>query len=255
MEASFSDSLGDRSVVGLKAIERHSRDDRAREYDKWLQEMRGDYSCAAELHAVARALRINACSHVLDAGCGTGRLTMFLAPRAGRIVAIDFSPHSVEVLRGRLADAGMTNVQTLVGDLNQLSVADDSLDAVASLGVLHHIPTHELRCDVLTRLRSALKPDGRLVVVVYRWGGMIGADEPKEGVHSSGIYYRSFERSDLRALLLEAGFRQVRVRGLISLPMRIRKHLPVAAAILEPLLVAAPWSPYVSDFLIATGVK
>ncbi len=239
----------------LKAVERRSRDERAEHYDRWLCEARGDYSCEAELRAVARALRINDRSHVLDAGCGTGRVTMFLAPRAGRIIAVDFSGRSVDVLRQRLAESGLDNVQTMVGDLNQLSVAEDSLDAIASVGVLHHIPTHELRCDAVRRLRIALRPGGRLAVVVYRWGGMIDASEPKEGRHSSGIYYHSFASSDLRTLVMEAGFRRVRIRGLVSFPVRVRRYLPVAAALLEPLLMAAPWSAYVSDFLIATAVK
>jgi SAM-dependent methyltransferase len=251
--ASRLDAVEDPSAVKEREIQ--ARNLRAGEYDDWLYGMRGRYSCEAELRAVTHTLHINRRSRVLDAGCGTGRLTAFLAPRAGQVTAVDFSAASVNVLRQRLADCGLTNVQTMVSDLNRLSVAEGSLDAVASVGVLHHIPTHELRLDALQRLRRALKPGGRLAVVVYRWGGMIGADEPKEGFHSSGIYYHSFERRDLRELVRGAGFRRVRVRGLISWPARLRRHLPPAAALFEPILMAAPWSAYISDFLIASAVR
>ncbi len=240
----------------MKAVEIQSRDDRAPEYDDWVCRMRGSYSCEAELRAVMRALRITSRSRVLDAGCGTGRLTMLLAARAESVSAVDFSPRSVDVLRRRLAEERLSNVQTMVGDLNHVSLVAESFDAVASVGVMHHIPTHELRCDALARLRAALKIGGRLVVVVYRWGGMIDSrKERKEGVHGSGVYYHAFSPTDLRELLREAGFRGIRVRGLISCPGRIRRHLPAAASVLEPFLMVVPWSALVSDFLIASAIK
>ncbi|MDH5244598.1 MAG: class I SAM-dependent methyltransferase, partial [Chloroflexota bacterium] len=71
---------------------------------------------------------------VLDAGCGSGRVTELLAERLerGRVVALDGSPAMVEAARRRLARFG-DRVTFLVADLGApLPIESGSLDAVLS---------------------------------------------------------------------------------------------------------------------------
>jgi trans-aconitate 2-methyltransferase len=99
---------------------------------------------------------------VLDAGCGTGRITERLAERlpGGRVVALDGSPAMVEGARARLARFG-DRVTYLVADLGApLPIPDASVDAVLSTATFHWVRDH----DALFRhLAAVLRPGGRLV--------------------------------------------------------------------------------------------
>jgi trans-aconitate 2-methyltransferase len=94
---------------------------------------------------------------VLDAGCGTGKVTQLLLERLPRgwVVAIDAAPSMVEAARRRL-DGRAT---VLHGDLAELEL-DEPVDAVFSNAVFHWIPDHE---RLFARLHAALKPGGRLI--------------------------------------------------------------------------------------------
>jgi trans-aconitate 2-methyltransferase len=99
---------------------------------------------------------------VLDAGCGSGRVTEELCERlpAGRVIALDASPAMLETARERLARFG-ERVSFVVADLGApLPVAAGSVDAVLSTAALHWVRDH----DVLFRhLAAVLRPGGRLV--------------------------------------------------------------------------------------------
>jgi trans-aconitate 2-methyltransferase len=94
---------------------------------------------------------------VLDAGCGSGRVTKLLQERLPRgvVVGVDASPSMVESARGVL-DPERTEL--FVSDLTELTV-DEPVDAVFSCAVFHWIPDHE---TLFQRLFAALKPGGRL---------------------------------------------------------------------------------------------
>ena len=95
---------------------------------------------------------------VLDAGCGSGRVTAMLLERLprGRIVAVDGSPSMVAAAREALpAD----RVETMVCDLVDLELIEP-VDAVFSNAVFHWISDHD---RLFARLHAALRPGGQLV--------------------------------------------------------------------------------------------
>ena len=94
---------------------------------------------------------------VVDAGCGSGRVTAELIERLpdGRVIAVDGSAAMVEKAKERLGD----RADYLVSDLVELELAEPA-DLVFSTATLHWIPDHDALFD---RLRAALKPGGRLV--------------------------------------------------------------------------------------------
>ena len=99
---------------------------------------------------------------VLDAGCGTGRITERLAERLarGRVVALDGSPAMVEAARGRLARFG-DRVEFVTADLAApLPLLDASVDAVLSTATFHWIADHEA---LFRHLARVVRPGGRLV--------------------------------------------------------------------------------------------
>ena len=94
---------------------------------------------------------------VLDAGCGSGRVTQLLLDRLpdGHVVAVDAAPSMVEQARAALGE----RVTILESDLQELAVPEP-VDAVFSNAVFHWVPDHD---RLFERLFAALRPGGRLV--------------------------------------------------------------------------------------------
>jgi trans-aconitate 2-methyltransferase len=96
---------------------------------------------------------------VLDAGCGSGRVTRLLLERlpGGRVIAVDASP----AMAGRARDALAEDhrVEVICQDLLDLQLREP-VDAIFSCAVFHHIFDHE---RLFGSLRSALSLGGRLV--------------------------------------------------------------------------------------------
>jgi trans-aconitate 2-methyltransferase len=94
---------------------------------------------------------------VLDAGCGSGRVTRMLIERLprGHVIAVDAAPSMVEEARAALGD----DAEVIHSDLAELEL-DERVDAVFSNAVFHWVPDHDA---LFARLRAALLPGGRLV--------------------------------------------------------------------------------------------
>lgn len=93
---------------------------------------------------------------VLDAGCGSGRVTELLVERLprGRVIAVDGSAAMVDATRRRLGD----RVEVIHSDLLTLSL-DEPVDAVFSNATFHWILDHDL---LFSRIAAWLGPGGRL---------------------------------------------------------------------------------------------
>ena len=100
---------------------------------------------------------------VLDAGCGSGRVTELLVARLprGRVVALDASPSMVDEARRRLAPFG-DRIDFIVADLGRPFTLPGGLlvDAILSTATFHWVADH----DALFRnLAAVIRPGGRLV--------------------------------------------------------------------------------------------
>jgi len=98
---------------------------------------------------------------VLDAGCGTGRLTELLLERLprGRVIAVDRSPSMLEVARERLSPRFGERITLIEADL-QTFVAAVAVDAIFSTATFHWVSDHAL---LFRNLFASLRPGGRLV--------------------------------------------------------------------------------------------
>jgi trans-aconitate 2-methyltransferase len=95
---------------------------------------------------------------VLDAGCGSGRVTETLIDRLprGHVIAVDGSAGMIEAASRRLGG----RAELIVADLSELDLGERSVDAIFSTAVFHWIADHDL---LFARLRNTLKAGGRLV--------------------------------------------------------------------------------------------
>jgi 2-polyprenyl-3-methyl-5-hydroxy-6-metoxy-1,4-benzoquinol methylase len=111
---------------------------------------------------IDRALGPIAGRHLLDVGCGTGRLSRHLAARGATVTAFDFAPGPVEIARRLNGDAPISVSVRSVFEIDEVAAYDD----IVVLGcVTVACQTREAFRDVLARLHRAMRPAGRLVVV------------------------------------------------------------------------------------------
>jgi trans-aconitate 2-methyltransferase len=95
---------------------------------------------------------------VLDAGCGSGRVTQLLLERLprGSLVALDASAQMIEVARGRLA-ADADRVEFVQADLSRPLPVDPPVDAILSTATFHWIADHDA---LFAHLAAILRPGG-----------------------------------------------------------------------------------------------
>jgi trans-aconitate 2-methyltransferase len=151
---------------------------------------------------------------VLDAGCGSGRVTGLLIERLprGRVLAVDGSPSMIEKVRETLRPGD----EALVSDLTELAL-DQQVDAVFSSAVFHWVLNHDL---LFRRLAAVLRPGGAIAAQCGGAGnidrlrtisGKVAASEP------FASYFEGFDEpwnyagaEETEARLVGAGFVDVR---------------------------------------------
>jgi ubiquinone/menaquinone biosynthesis C-methylase UbiE len=90
----------------------------------------------------------------LDAACGTGRFTEFLARRGHQVIGVDSSPDMLARARQRVPGA-----EFRIGELDRLPLPDDCVDVI--ICALDHVPRLE---PVLAEFARVLRPGGDLVI-------------------------------------------------------------------------------------------
>lgn len=111
--------------------------------------------------AVVERLPLTGDERVMDAGCGTGRVTEQLAERLprGRVVALDGSPAMVDAARDRLERFG-DRIEYVVADLGRPLPVCGLVDAVFSTATFHWVPDHDA---LFENLAAVTRRGGRLV--------------------------------------------------------------------------------------------
>jgi SAM-dependent methyltransferase len=133
---------------------------------EWLE--RGERADEEEPELALNVLQIPKGASVADIGAGSGYMTERLAARvgpAGRVYANDLQPQMLYLLSRRLEERRITNVTLVQGTVDDPKLAAASVDLALMVDVYHELSQPQA---ILRRLREALKPGGRLVLVEYR---------------------------------------------------------------------------------------
>ena len=156
-------------------------------------------------HAVAEAISLRVPLsrelNALDFGCGTGLVTLELAPKLGSISGADTSPGMLKTL------AGKSEIQGIPVRLMPLDPAGNGelggpYDLIVSSMTMHHV------ADVpalFRRFAHHLNPDGQVALA--------DLDEEDGTFHEdkTGVHHNGFLREQIQSWLAEAGFREIQL--------------------------------------------
>ena len=117
---------------------------------------------------VLDALKIQPGMTVADVGAGNGYFTLRLARRVsetGRVFAVDIQPAMLDLLKKNRDRAGLKNIELVLGTETDADLPTAAVDLALLVDVYHEFQQPEA---MITAIRSALKPEGVLVLVEYR---------------------------------------------------------------------------------------
>ncbi len=115
-----------------------------------------------------KAIGIARGSVAADIGAGSGFMTLRMARLVGpqgKVYGEDIQPRMLELLRQNLKKEKLSNVEPVLGEIDDPKLPAASLDLVLLVDVYHEFSEPQ---KMLRRIREALKPDGRLVLLEYR---------------------------------------------------------------------------------------
>lgn len=126
------------------------------------QSKQAAYDYSAEL----AQLQVSAGSRVLDAGCGSGVVSRYLAKRFpdSEVMGCDFSAHRIE--HAQFASQNIKNLRFEKGDLTSLNSGDGTYDVIVCRYVIEHLQV-EQRMKVMREFFRCLKPGGQIVIVDF----------------------------------------------------------------------------------------
>jgi SAM-dependent methyltransferase len=209
-------------VQELSAQDHRERADRDRE-SSWYDPMFVGYTNAVEVATSVRRIG-RPTGPILDAGCGTGRITEQLTGLGQPVVAVDYSEACLRLMRERTAGASVLAVQS---DLRMLPLRSAVMAAVISIEVFAQIRGADNRHRILEELSRVMAPGAPLSISAYNYNllfrawRVFGHERAREGEHMLGghYYYRRFSKQEFRREL-EAVFDVEELVGIRNIPAR-----------------------------------
>jgi SAM-dependent methyltransferase len=172
---------------------------------------------------------------VLDLGSGAG-FDCFLASSKvgdrGKIIGVDMTPEMVEKARENARNGNYTNVEFRLGEIENLPVADNFVDAVISNCVINLSPNKK---RVFAEAFRALKPGGRLMV-----SDIVLLKELPDYIRNSiqayvGCVAGAMLKDDYLNAVREAGFQDVQIIDETAFPAELMVSDPIAKEIIKKL--------------------
>ena len=148
-----------------------------------------------------RLLRIQKGSTVADVGAGSGNITIRLAKAVGpmgKVYANDIQPGMLEILGRNVAKAKVMNVIPILGAFDDPKLPAEAIDLAIMVDVYHEFSEPQ---KMLQRLRDAIKPGGRLVLLEYR------AEDPDIPI----LREHKMTKAQVKLEVENEGFKQSRV--------------------------------------------
>ncbi len=170
---------------------------------------------------------------VVDLGSGAG-FDCFLAARKvgkkGKVIGIDMTPEMIEKARQNARRGGYENVEFRLGEIENLPVADNSVDVIISNCVINLSPDKK---RVFTEAFRVLKPGGRLII-----SDIVLLKELPDSIKNSieayiGCLSGAIMKDEYIEAIRKAEFQDVRVIDETNFPIDCMANDPTAEAIIK----------------------
>ncbi len=172
---------------------------------------------------------------MLDLGSGAG-FDCFLAANKvgerGRVIGVDMTPEMLEKARENARKDNYTNVEFRLGEIENLPVADNSVDVIISNCVINLSPDKR---RVFREAFRVLKPGGRLMV-----SDIVLTKELPDAIRNSvqayiGCVSGAILEEEYLGAIEAAGFQDVRVADETGIATDSLENDPTASSIAESL--------------------
>jgi ubiquinone/menaquinone biosynthesis C-methylase UbiE len=189
---------------------------------------------------------------VLDLGSGGGIDVLLSAKRVGstgKVYGLDMTDEMLALARENQAKSGLTNVEFLKGEIENIPLPDNSVDVIISNCVIN------LSADKDRVLREAfrvLRPGGRFAVsdVVVR--GNVPADIRKSIELWIGCLAGALDESDYRSKLQKAGFSNISLEATRIYKVNDAREMLAQAGIDADAIAPHVDGKFISAFVRAT---
>lgn len=161
----------------------------------WLT--RSDRAAEEQPDKALDAIGITPGMTIADIGAGVGYYTEKLAVRtgpSGKVYANDIQPGMLARLKHNMAEKRITNVETVLGAVDDPKLPKGSIDLALLVDVYHEFSKPQ---EMLRGIRESLKPGGRLVLLEYR------KEDPRVPIRPE----HKMALADVRAEVEPEGFR------------------------------------------------
>jgi len=157
--------------------------------------------------AIRKAVPLHRHMNALDYGCGTGLLSFPLKDELGTILMADSSSGMLDVVAGKIAAQGVSNMTPVKLDLLIDPPPAQRFDLIVTAMTLHHVPDPD---PVLRIFHDLLKPGGTLCIV--------DLDKEDGSFHGPEVdVHHGFDRDDLSLRAAQAGFADMQFKTVFSI--------------------------------------
>jgi SAM-dependent methyltransferase len=192
---------------------------------------------------------------VLDLGSGAG-FDCFLAAQKvgekGKVIGVDMTPEMVEKARENAMEGNYKNVEFRLGEIENIPVADNSVDVVISNCVINLSPDKQ---RVFQEAFRVLKPDGRLMI-----SDIVLLKELPDFIKNSieayiGCVSGAIMKDEYIDAIKKAGFQDVEIIDETYFPIECMANDPTAKAIIENLNISPEKVNEVASSVVSIKVQ
>jgi SAM-dependent methyltransferase len=149
-------------MVGSKKLDEQVYEQNVKFWDRAWSPVKTPYTQMPDLpyiQAIPDTLTAKGAKTVLDLGCGSGWLAIFLARAGFQVTGIDVAVHAIELAQAWAAQEDLTNAQFAAADITDIPFGENAFDACVANSIFEHL-TWELAVATMEQLRKILKPGG-----------------------------------------------------------------------------------------------